>query len=579
MQKRIHAMFIRKISPLSKKALLIEFKKIILFSSAFFVLYLALPDSIYGVRHISGQMNEYKGPEEHIRARGAQAVSLRKTISPEQGVKKVAVILVNFKSAGVFTSGYHKMTKEDILGLNETFEYLRNYYLEVSYQKVDVRCEFVHLNGISAELSGDELPFELGRSMSSYGLGDESGDGWGLNRLIIESLYAARNRGIDVSAEKYDAVVVAHAGCGNESTIKWGDIWSAFLRISEETFGFEDGMVVPVKEENASPIGVTCHEFGHMLGLPDLYSTYTGEPETGYWCLMDLGTWVNRGKTPAALSAWCRSYLGWVKPKTVSYSLELSSLLPIQESPQDVYKLLFPGKDDEYLLIYYSCASEYSPGYPGEGILIWHVDEGEIDGTTFEERFGDNAVNNYSHPSITLIPADYSHPKYYPFGDSYDPWPGLKGNLKKPESYEGKSCEMNISNMSVKHGKASLSIMDVNAPSRVCIYDVLNYPNPAGKGYFHPEQSGGIITTFVFNFSQVSSDKELVIFNLAGEKVFKAAGSDITMNVGLSSSAHVVYEYKWNGKNASGDDVAPGAYFYAVKSGSAVKKGKMAVIR
>ncbi|NBC48338.1 MAG: hypothetical protein GVY22_10165 [Gammaproteobacteria bacterium] len=32
------------------------------------------------------------------------------------------------------------------------------------------------------------------------------------------------------------------------------------------------------------------HEFGHALGLPDLYSTLTGLPTIGYWGIMDSGT-------------------------------------------------------------------------------------------------------------------------------------------------------------------------------------------------------------------------------------------------------------------------------------------------
>jgi M6 family metalloprotease-like protein len=67
-------------------------------------------------------------------------------------------------------------------------------------------------------------------------------------------------------------------------------------------------------------IGTICHEFGHVLGLADLYITKTGatgNPKSvpGSWALMSNGNYLNNGNTPPNLSVWEKYYLGWVEPE------------------------------------------------------------------------------------------------------------------------------------------------------------------------------------------------------------------------------------------------------------------------
>jgi immune inhibitor A len=71
-------------------------------------------------------------------------------------------------------------------------------------------------------------------------------------------------------------------------------------------------------------LGVFAHEFGHDLGLPDLYDTAGGDNGTGFWTLMSGGSWLNRGTdsigtTPGYMGAWEKLQLGWLDYKTVNY--------------------------------------------------------------------------------------------------------------------------------------------------------------------------------------------------------------------------------------------------------------------
>ncbi len=63
-------------------------------------------------------------------------------------------------------------------------------------------------------------------------------------------------------------------------------------------------------------VGVFAHEFGHDLGLPDLYDYY-GENGTGFWTLMSSGSWIDAGKDtignkPSHMGAWEKFQLGWL---------------------------------------------------------------------------------------------------------------------------------------------------------------------------------------------------------------------------------------------------------------------------
>ena len=64
-------------------------------------------------------------------------------------------------------------------------------------------------------------------------------------------------------------------------------------------------------------LGVFSHEFGHDLGLPDLYDTAGGDNGTGFWTLMSGGSWLNHGTdaigtTPGYMGPWEKLQLGWL---------------------------------------------------------------------------------------------------------------------------------------------------------------------------------------------------------------------------------------------------------------------------
>ncbi|MFV5997360.1 immune inhibitor A domain-containing protein [Streptomyces sp. NPDC056231] len=65
-------------------------------------------------------------------------------------------------------------------------------------------------------------------------------------------------------------------------------------------------------------LGVFAHEYGHDLGLPDLYDTTNrAENSVGFWSLMSAGSWLGTGKNaigdmPGDMTAWDKLQLGWL---------------------------------------------------------------------------------------------------------------------------------------------------------------------------------------------------------------------------------------------------------------------------
>ncbi|MDL2079629.1 immune inhibitor A [Streptomyces sp. GXMU-J15] len=75
-----------------------------------------------------------------------------------------------------------------------------------------------------------------------------------------------------------------------------------------------------IQPENGG-LGVFAHEYGHDLGLPDLYDTNGGENSTGFWTLMSSGSWLGQGKKeigdlPGDMTAWDKLQLGWLNYDT-----------------------------------------------------------------------------------------------------------------------------------------------------------------------------------------------------------------------------------------------------------------------
>jgi hypothetical protein len=229
-------------------------------------------------------------------------------------------------------------------------------------------------------------------------------------------------------------------------------------------------------------IGVFAHEYGHVLGLPDLYDIDNSSNGIGDWGLMSSGAWgaVNRaGDSPVHLCAWSKYILGWIDPVTVSEALTNQVIAPAG-TLDDVY-LFFPDNQidsQEYYLIENRQLIGFDAGLPGTGLAIWHIDEAKA---TYNNR--DNSQEclpsadcTDTHYRVALIQADgfADLELAYNRGDSGDLYPGTSENTAfttatAPNSllYDGSSSHISISNIAESDETitATLSLSYLVTPS------------------------------------------------------------------------------------------------------------------
>jgi len=168
-------------------------------------------------------------------------------------------------------------------------------------------------------------------------------------------------------------------------------------------------------------IGTICHEFSHVLGLPDLYDTdYTTNGQTHHpdeWDVMSGGSDFNYGRTPVGYSLYDKYSLGWANP-TVIDSEGTYTLNPINTSHEG-YIIKTPV-DKEVFLLENRQKTGWDAYLPGHGMLVTRMD------STNASVWTGNTVNcKTSHMYYEMLRAGNSTEG----SQSSDPFPGTAGNV------------------------------------------------------------------------------------------------------------------------------------------------------
>ncbi len=463
---------------------------------------------------------------------------------------------------------------------------LRTYYTDVSGGRIDV----------SADVYGW---FTLPRSEFSYsqgngGLGTYPNNG---QSLAEDAVAAAITQGLDLADydadgdDVVDALLVIHSGEGFE----WAGSSSPALTpfpdpdaINSHKWSVVDGdfgqgarvvdyftcpelqrarpVFFPSWTDSIATVGVFCHEFGHVLGLPDFYDTQTAESRIGAWEVMDAGLWSFHptdpalslpGSLPSHFSAWSKLFLGWTESVRVTPAIgevlaadltldsasDGGSPLQLRTNPFEVdWTATVPGRG-EFFVAEARSQSGWDAGLPGEGLIVYHVDE---------SRAGNRAADYADGAGLVLLEARDGN--VGAGQDATDPWPGGEttfGPTSDPSSalHDGSASGVVVDDISLlSGGRVSLSATVTNLFAEVALPFARPHP-------FRPEIHGSV--SLVLNLDAIPPSESVAIFDVVGRRVR-----------GLAPASPPQRVVSWDGRDDEGRGVPAGVYFLRTSRGA-----------
>ena len=321
-------------------------------------------------------------------------------------------------------------------------------------------------------------PYRLDSVMSYYGQNDRSGLDMHPDQMVVDAVAKlAADSLVDINFADYDTdndgymdnLFVYYAGYGENETDIDNEIWPHAWEVYEEYVKGQlvydgkqiKGYACASELQDASGvvmcgIGTFCHEFGHVLGLPDFYVTdYSSQHKTlGDWDIMDAGAYLNDGNTPPTYSAHERFYLGWLTPEILNETGDFE-LEELQKSNK-AYIVTSTGEHNldggnPDPATYYLLENRQKTGWdrylPGHGLMITK--------TIYNENNWYNNIpnNNRYLQGYDLIEADGKAP-INDYGKGGDLFPGT-ANVTSYSLYENYS----VINIVEKGGVISFSFV------------------------------------------------------------------------------------------------------------------------
>jgi len=350
--------------------------------------------------------------EKDIR-RAVQQTGADRLLAP-----KGPVILVNFSDES-FTHTLDEMTAwvtgEDY-HVGGSAGSIREYFYDNSFGQYDLQLDVYG-------------PVTVSQGYAYYGQNRGNVDGADMHpgEMVIEACRAA-DAMVDFSQYDYnndgevDWVVIVYAGKGEADSYIANTIWphqhqlySSAIQLdgkrinryccTNEIDGYNPGGAL-------AGIGVFVHEFSHIMGLPDLYTTnHTDHKTLGMWDIMDYGCYND---FPPMYSAYERWWMGWLEPTLLHQQAANISLGELSNTQQAYYitangdsiaNILSPSPSVFYMLENRQ-QSSWDTYLPGHGMLITKINWSY-------SRWTGNAVNNSSTDmGVDILEADGLAPEW-----------------------------------------------------------------------------------------------------------------------------------------------------------------------
>lgn len=344
---------------------------------------------------------------------------------PVSGDLDVMVLLVDF---------------EDREGELEREHYEELLFSEGRYPTGSMRDYFAEATHGHVAVSGSVHGWLRMPQRYSYYVNGESGTKWSsypknAPRLAEDAVQIALSAGIEFppNLDKLDqgaiaALFIVHAGRGAEKMRTkrrqdreiWSHKWDLRNPVDVGNGMLADRyLVVP----HDCDLGVCAHELGHLaFQWQDFYDPNYEEggewDGAGKWDLMAGGSYNGSSQTPAHPACLHKSQHGWIPVDTIESSQTIELPPIVSDAPRAVRVVSPHFQPGQYLMLESRVKAGFDFALPGEGLLVWRVDESK-------EQTGPD------DPGMMLVQADgrrdLENPSDWNQGDAGDPFPGSTG--------------------------------------------------------------------------------------------------------------------------------------------------------
>jgi M6 family metalloprotease-like protein len=435
----------------------------------------------------------------------------------------------------------------------------------------------------------------------------------------------------DLNNDGYvDVLWVVHAGRGGEEENPnygnwiWSHSsslsgWSTYYTTNDDRVGMPGTkvrinkyIIMPEKTlysgagNNMIGCGVFCHEFGHAVGLPDLYDVALASngiegQGLGLFSLMAAGSWggnYSSGARPTALDVWSRRYLGWVSPIRVTNNNRYTVKGIMATADSSSYKLARLGSDTtrQYWLIENRYKNGIGPVSTvkwdsllyGQGLLVYHIDTTYTSGTyASTNHVNSNSTNGTSRNrpyGVALEETDMTSAGYRSelwnstnYGEAVDVW-----NSGTQTSFDstGTAYPVTYLNGTDSTTAVSRTITAIRAIPAASAAMVCSLFVGVPTGVEGQPQTGIVPQAFVLNNSypnpakgEITISYQLPRAGRATLEIYNMVGQ-LVQRFDLGYQPAGTHHQSWNSAQS-----LPGVYFFRLQSGAYSSTKKMVVVK
>ena len=332
-------------------------------------------------KHLRFSTIQQQAIQQDFAAFQSDVIEMNKTVEvnyPTMGDIRIIAICMQFPDEAAL---YPTSAVSDLLNqpnYNSTGSF-RDYFLANSYGKLRTQVDVFgwYTTALNRESYGRNL--NNGTVNAAYNANVRN-----LVRQAIDSADIKGNANFALydndSNGSVEGIILFHAGYGAEQGLN-GYIWSHRSSLPSTGAPVKDGKTIrnycvnPIKRNWSGTntmvgLGVLAHEFGHIMGLPDLYDTGDNSEGIGNYGLMGGCGWLNQERTPCQYESWSKDQFGWLNPIVINTGgdYELKHTLDTA-----ICYRINTARANEYFLLENRQQKGWDRFLPSRGLAIWHI--------------------------------------------------------------------------------------------------------------------------------------------------------------------------------------------------------------